>query len=400
MSELNYEKRLLSRLVAIKTITGNSEAYQEIASFISNELNQLGLKVDIFDGEAEAKDNVARPNIVSRLDAGAPQTLGILTHYDVVPPGSGWDTDPFNLVIKTVDDEARAIGRGAADDKGCICATIAAIKYLVENNLPLKWNILFMCTADEEIGGMYGAGYLARNRLVDMDALVVLDSSSMGLVIGTSGIMHGDIEVLGRQGHAGYIFSSQNALHKAITFLNVFLEFTNHRALKLSNLKNPAGIPIPQVWGRYSLTWIKTDTMTYNIIPGRVTIGFDMRLLPEEDPNDAIAELKSYFEMTKYRLSMDNVFLRIRRAFPGYMTDKENPFVKKALKAALASTGRTLPLIGMLGGNDGGWFRDYNIPIISFGAWDERSNIHGPNESVSLKKIEELKNFIIRLVTD
>ena len=59
-----------------------------------------------------------------------------------------------------------------------------------------------------------------------------------------------------------------------------------------------------------------------------------------------------------------------------------------------------MPVMGMLGGNDGSWFREKNIPIISFGVWDEKSKIHGVNESASLRRIQELKKFIIKLATE
>jgi len=398
LSALEYEVKLLKELVSIKSITGNSEEYKRIANLISKELTALGLRLTIHDGEKEAKDGISRPNIVAYYDAGAPRTIGFLTHYDVVSTSSKWREKAFSLRIYEENGEKRASGRGSADDKGCIAALMGAIRDIITRKLELDWNIAFICTADEEIGGEYGAGYIARNKLVELDALVVLDSSSMGLVVGTSGIVHGNIVIKGKPGHAGYLFGSDNALHKAIVFLNELLGFVNSRAMSLSKLRNPPSIPIPNVWGRFSLTWIKSDNMTYNVIPGKITVGFDMRLLPEEDPEFVLSQLKSYFEMTKYRLCLHDIKLEIIRAFPGYMTDENHPFVKKAMDALYKATGKKLPVIGMLGGNDGGWFRDYGIPIISFGVWDEKSNIHGDNESVSLKKIEELKSFIINLV--
>lgn len=42
--------------------------------------------------------------------------LGILTHLDVVPEGTGWDSDPY--VLKR--SEGRLIGRGTCDDKGLL----------------------------------------------------------------------------------------------------------------------------------------------------------------------------------------------------------------------------------------------------------------------------------------
>ena len=172
------------------------------------------------------------------------------------------------------------------------------------------------------------------------------------------------------------------------------------RSTKISKLRNTSKVPIPKLWGRFSLTWIRTTNTTYNVVPDSVIVGFDMRLIPEENVDDAISELKAYFEMTKYRLGIHDVNMEIIRAFPGYMTDENDPFVQHALRALIKATGREIPIIGMLGGNDGGWFRNYGIPVVSFGVWDEHSNIHGSNESVSLARIEDLKKFVINLVCD
>jgi len=398
LSDTEYEIDLLRRLVSIKSISGNGKAYSEISKIIKQELEKLRFDVHILDGNEEAKDGIPRPNIVGIKNIGANKTLGLLTHYDVVPPGDGWKTDPFNLTISEKQGEIRAYGRGAADDKGCIAAALGALRKIINKEKKLQWNIVFMSVADEEIGGRFGAGYVARKHMVDLDALIVLDASSLGLVIGASGIVHGQIIIHGKSGHAGYIFGSENALHRAIIFLNNFLSFINFRSTKLSKLKNMGNIPIPNLWGRFSFTWIKTPTYTYNIVPSDVIIGFDMRLIPEENVDTALAELKSYFEMTKYRTSIYDVELKIIRAFPGYATSENNEFIKDAHKALLDATGRKLPIIGMLGGNDGGWFRDYNIPMVSFGVWDEKSNIHGANESVSLKKILELEQFLANLI--
>jgi len=393
----DYEVQLLGKLVSIDSRTGNSDGYKKVADIITNEIRKLGLEPEIYDGNEEAKDGIYRPNIVAHYDVGSDKTLGLLTHYDVVPPGPSWHTDPFKVEIKEMDGEKRIYGRGVADDKGCIVAVLGALREIIRRKLSPKWNITFMCVADEEIGGQYGAGYIARNKIVDLNALAVLDASSMGLVIGASGIVHGVIKVKGKQGHAGYIFGSENALHRAIVFLGELLNFVNSRSLKISKLKNPPEFPIPNVWGRFSLTWAKTSNTTYNVVPGDVEIGFDMRLIPEEDPKDAVTELKTFFEMTKYKTSIYDVELNIVRAYAGYFTDENHPFVRIAKEALYEATKRNLPIIGMLGGNDGGWFRDYNIPIISFGVWDKKSNIHGADESVSPKRILELKRFIINL---
>lgn len=394
-----YEVKLLESLVSIRSVSGNGEEYKRIASLIEEEMRKLGLKTSVYDGSLEAKDGIPRPCLVGVLNSDADKTLGILMHYDVVDVGGTWKYDPFKLTVVEEDSEIRLYGRGAADDKGCIAASFGAVKEIVEKNLEPRWNLALIITPDEEIGGEFGAGYIARNKLVDLDALIVADSSSISLVIGASGIVHGDIIVRGVQGHAGYIFGTENAVHKAIVLLNEMLNFTTFRSQKLSKLKNPPEYPIPRLWGRFSITRINTMNQAYNIVPGEVVVGFDMRLTPEERVEDSLAELKAFFEMAKYKTGIHDAYLRIVRAFPGWMTPEDHPFVVHSHRILQEIANRSLPITGMLGGNDGGWFRDYNIPIISFGVWDEKSKIHGVDESASLARILDLKRFIVKLAT-
>lgn len=393
-----YEVSILRKLVAINTVTGNEEGYVEIARILEDELRSLGLDVRTYDGGASAPDGKSRPIIIGYLDSGSEKTLGILVHYDVVDPGVGWSYDPFKLTIREENGDFRLYGRGSADDKGCIAGAIGAIKRIISEKIEAKWNVVLMITPDEEIGGDYGAGYIARNRLVELDALLVADSSSMGLIVGTSGLIHGIIRINGVQGHAGYIVGSQNALHRAINFLNNFMDYINFRAQKISKLDNPPNIPFPKLWGRISLTWIKSSSYTYNIIPSVVEAGFDMRLIPEEKVDDALVELKTFFEITKHKTGIFDVELEVVRKHGSYFTDPNHPFVQHAHSLLKKVTKRDIPIIGMLGGNDGAWFGDWGIPIISFGVWDESSYIHGKDESASLRRILELRDFIVELI--
>jgi len=74
--------------------------------------------------------------------------LGIGTHLDVVPAGSGWDSDPYVMTIK----DGKAYGRGASDDKGPTAAALMALKYLIDNNVDLKKRIRIVFGSNEESG--------------------------------------------------------------------------------------------------------------------------------------------------------------------------------------------------------------------------------------------------------
>lgn len=86
-------------------------------------------------------------NLAGHMEYGqGDELLGILAHVDVVPVGTGWDTDPFDPVIK----EGRVYARGASDDKGPGMAAYYALKIVRDLGLPVQKKIRFILGTDEE----------------------------------------------------------------------------------------------------------------------------------------------------------------------------------------------------------------------------------------------------------
>lgn len=76
------------------------------------------------------------------------ETLGIFAHLDVVPAGSGWETDPYKPVIK----DGKLYARGSSDDKGPTMAAYYALKIIKELGLPTSKKVRFVLGTDEESG--------------------------------------------------------------------------------------------------------------------------------------------------------------------------------------------------------------------------------------------------------
>jgi len=74
--------------------------------------------------------------------------LGVIAHVDVVPEGSGWFEDPFTLSFK----DGYMVGRGVGDDKGPFILALWAMKYLIENKVPLNYGLRLFIGLDEEQG--------------------------------------------------------------------------------------------------------------------------------------------------------------------------------------------------------------------------------------------------------
>jgi len=86
-------------------------------------------------------------NLAGRIEFGDnDDAIAILSHVDVVPEGPGWNTNPFEPVIK----DGNFYARGASDDKGPGLAAYYAMKIIKELDLPTSKNIQLILGTDEE----------------------------------------------------------------------------------------------------------------------------------------------------------------------------------------------------------------------------------------------------------
>ena len=142
---------LLSKLVSMNTVNDPARGLRpgrEAADFIRDWLEAAGLRAEVIESSGYYS--------VLASTGGEPCVM-FMAHYDVVPPGPGWVTDPFTLVIK----DGRAYGRGVADDKGNVAALMLAAREVARSELGR--GVLFAFTGDEEIGGRNGAYVIAES---------------------------------------------------------------------------------------------------------------------------------------------------------------------------------------------------------------------------------------------
>ena len=100
-------------------------------------------------------------NMVTWIEFGpanAPESLGILTHIDVVPAGDGWLRQPFNPEVL----DGLYFGRGAADMKADLMSAYYALKMLADQGRVLKRKVRLIIGTDEENGWRDMPCYLAQ----------------------------------------------------------------------------------------------------------------------------------------------------------------------------------------------------------------------------------------------
>lgn len=88
-------------------------------------------------------------NLAGHIEFGnGEELMGVFGHVDVVPTGTGWETDPFTPTIKN----NRLYARGSSDDKGPTVAAYYAIKIIKELGLPTSKKLRLIIGTDEESG--------------------------------------------------------------------------------------------------------------------------------------------------------------------------------------------------------------------------------------------------------
>lgn len=383
-----WEESFLREIVQLDTNSDEKKNYSECADVIKRYCEEAGLKVDVFDSK---HNGIPQPNVVATLDVGAKHTILLCTHFDVVPAGDieAWTRPPFDL---TVEGE-KVYGRGVTDNKGNVVAAVSAVKELAKRGSS-KVNVKILISPNEEIGGEWGIDYLINGEpKIRGDFGIVVDSGPTFVSVGASGVIAGTITVHGTQGHAGYPFAFNNAIHLSIPLLTEMLEYVDVRRKVISEFPAPPGSPHQTLWGRFSITMYNAGSKT-NVIPGKAEISFDCRIIPEEDPEVVAKDIVVFLEMAKENTGVE-ADIRFKTKHNGWGSDQENKFIKAFHEAVKETVDPEIQIAADLGGNDGHYFTKVGIPTACYGTIADDSNFHGIDEWLATKDFAKVKNSLI-----
>ena len=134
----------IAALVAIDSVEGTPT---EEAPFGEGPRAALDKTLELAAGMGLATRNCENYIGYAELAGADPEKyLATICHVDVVPVGNGWSQDPFKMQIR----DGWMIGRGVADDKGPMVATLYALKFLKEEGVSLRYPIRAMVGDNEE----------------------------------------------------------------------------------------------------------------------------------------------------------------------------------------------------------------------------------------------------------
>jgi succinyl-diaminopimelate desuccinylase len=297
-------------LVRVPTVNPPGAAYAECAALIADQLERFGYAVERLPAEGlpEHTDAYPRINVIGSLGEGGP-VLHFNGHYDVVPPGSGWSTDPFGAELR----DGRIYGRGTCDQKAGIAASIFAVEAIRRAEVALVGTVEQSATPDEESGGFAGVAWLCdAGRIATHAQQYVVITEPLDperVCIGHRGVYWFEVTTLGRVGHGSMPGLAVNAAEQMARLIST-LEGELRPRLQLRETAVPVEPPqarVPSVNLNSLHAGQALGGWQTPAVPDRCTAIFDRRFIHEESFDAVRAEIVSLLDATGIRYELRDV---------------------------------------------------------------------------------------------
>lgn len=282
-AHFDEQVQFLQALVQVPTDTppGNNAPHAERTSDLIAEFGFDAEKHVVPEQEVKDYGMQSITNLIVRRPYGdGGKTIALNAHGDVVPPGEGWTKDPYGAEI----EDGKLYGRAAAVSKSDFSTFTFAVRALEAVAKPTRGNIELHFTYDEEFGGELGPGWLLKKGLTQPD-LMVAAGFSYEVVTAHNGCLQMEVTVHGKMAHAAVPDTGVDALQGAVAIMN---------ALYAENLKYKQVLSkVPGIKHPYlNIGRIEGGTNT-NVIPGKVVLKLDRRMIPEENPAEVEASIRA-----------------------------------------------------------------------------------------------------------
>ncbi len=412
--------QLLSVYLRIRSLNPPGDE-REAAAFLAARLGERGFETQIY----ESGEN--RVNLTARLRGdGSRRPIVLYHHMDVVDADpTRWTTDPFSGEIR----DGYVWGRGAIDMKGMGIMQLLALTLLAQHQPQRSRDIIFLAAADEEKGGLLGARWMIENHWEEMNPEYVWDEGGFGLedlfgpfpVFTVAVAQKIDLWVrltaCGEPGHSGMPHggNAANRLLKAVEkvlslneqmrvhpvvkgmFAGLAAKMPFPQSLLLRHLDHPLAFRMvkPRLAANPTLAAMLKDTVSLtvlraggkgNIIPERAEATFDIRLLPDRDPQAFVEKLKAMIADEHVQVEM----LHAPELSQPSPVDSEFFRTLRAVLSEHVPQGVTVPMLTP-GTTDSGFFRARGVQC--YGLFpavispDELARFHGIDERLSVANL-------------
>jgi acetylornithine deacetylase/succinyl-diaminopimelate desuccinylase-like protein len=395
----------------------------------------------IFDAEGiEARVLESAPgrgNVYARLRGdGSRKPIILLNHLDVVPADARfWSHPPFSGVVR----DGYVWGRGALDMKAMGIVELMTMVMLKRQGVPLKGDVIFLGTADEETGGRLGAGFIVNQHwdLVRDAGVVINEGGAIGVqngharffTISASEKVPFSLKLIatGTPGH-GSVPRPDSAVNRLVAAVNRVVAYqppikvlpevqSFYEAIADTQpsparerlrdvraaLQDPAVaseltrdiVLNARVRNTISVTMLEGSTKL-NVIPPEATAGLDVRLLPGEDP-------KAFLEEMRRVIADDTIKIETSGTLAGGSspaTHELMPVIGDLARRMDPEARVTTTLL--TAATDCKYFRLRGIPCYGFMPFKltprDRDGFHGNDERLSVENVHFGMRFLYDVV--
>ena len=302
----------------------------------------------------------------NNLWAGCPDwdnqrpTVMLNAHIDTVKPVATWTRDPFQ---PTVEGDV-LYGLGSNDCGGGLVSTLQAYRIMV--NRPRNYNLLWVCSAEEEVSGKDGFSRVLP-LLPPIDVAIVGEPTGMQPATAEKGLMVIDGYAHGKSGHAARN-EGVNAIYEALDDL-VWLR--DYQFRKVSPLLGPT---------KMTVTVVESGTQ-HNVIPDQLHFVIDVR-------TNEYYQNEYLFEFLKKHMKKCELQARSFRLHSSCISH-DHPLVRRCLAMGMQPFGSpTLSDQALM-----------PFPSLKLGP-GESSRSHSADEFIRISEIREAIHTYVNLLTD
>ena len=409
-AHFDEEVRFLQALVRVPTDTppGNNAPHADLTAELlkgfgfeaekypipQSALDEYGLAsiTNLIVRRQYGRSGPSRPNEPSRPSG---RTIALNAHGDVVPPGEGWTHDPYGGEVV----DGKLYGRATAVSKSDFATYTFAVRALESLNATLSGSVELHFTYDEEFGGEFGPGWLLRHQLTKPDLLLAAGFSYQ-VVTAHNGCLQMEVTVHGKMAHAAIPDTGVDALQAAVAILNALYQ---QNTLYQQVTSRVEGITHPYL----NVGRIEGGTNT-NVVPGKVVFKLDRRMIPEENPAEVEASIRSViadaaaaFNASGRYVGVDIKRLLLANAMQPLPGNK--PLVDALQRHGEAVFGEPIPTSGSPLYTDVRLYGEAGVPAAIYGAGPRtvfESNAKRADEHLVLDDLRRATQVVARTLFD
>jgi len=366
----------LGALVSVATVSGRS--VEPLTAYLAERLERLGFRIERYGHPTDS----SRHNLVASKGPLGTDGMVLSGHLDVVPTeGQPWTSDPFAVTPR----DGRLYGRGTADMKGFLAATVSACERLAD--APLTRELVLAFTYDEEVGCL-GSAELVRQLQAQgrplPRACLIGEPTSFQVLRAHPGHSAVRVDVVGRAAHSSRPDLGVNAIEATARIVRrlerLADELRGERAHE-DLLERP---------------WVVLNTASIaggaavNIVPDRCTLRVGFRQLPGSSADAVFQRIAG--AVRALDLGQAHVHVELERVTPSLLTPPNTE-----LEHHLRSCGYHGGTGAASFATDGGNFALHGMDCLVFGPGDI-AVAHQADEYVPERELHEAVDWMERLV--